>query len=1354
MMKKNFFLFTWLFVSLSLFATVVPNAALKNNKYKSGVYGVRIKPATSGSFESSYTLTHNKSQFAHEGNTSQVPFWADDYFTTFSTNENTQVEISLLSGNITSFEARPSTNISNVSIAGGKLTFTIASDKYVTFIINGDAKKPVHIFSDPLETKIPSKTCSDVFIVKDGSTSINSPLTLAQVGNATTIYFEEGGIHYVGVGFKITDDNTGNRLNGNRIKEIYIPNGALVVGSIRAVRVSDMKIHGRGVICGQEGYTYRTGGNYTTDRIYNSAICMVDYGGTTSKNQTVEGITSMWALKYHLLTASGSTVQNVKCFDFHETTDGVGTGRNSVVRNSFFKVNDDVVKLYDNNIFCENLYVWHQTNGAVFQFGWGDAQGQNCTVNNTYLLADDSYYSKGTGWWSNHSIINWMHSNNTSRLHKDHIIDGINMQGMPEIPVWKLVGINLDCSEGCGGSASVGGDMTNLQLKNIKIGAQKTISYAGVNKSGSDVSMSLCNVKSSGANVTIEKRQANDGAVTVSTSNTACGTPGSSTGFSAWVGGNGGGCPVTSTNSTPKDPVITITAPVQDETISGSFTVKVNTYDEDFGTTQGAGISSVMYQIFDINNPAVSLLTPTVSSAPFSWNLNTIDFPNGQYEIRAGVLSQDMTTRKWSVLKPITISNNVITPIVTSTLKTYDYPVESGQAFNSTMYDVFVKQGNNPEKKVRVLMSDVNYRTMYDGDWMKAENKDRTFSFAQMDFDPSGGDLTIRVVKKFGYGSTSAVLSPKSYGYLPTFTKSNELTFKVNANSKYISVNFQGTDNETPTKKWIKNMLCIFVDPMETDKPSKTGTGVVVYSKGISGSTLANASIIYFPAGYHNLRDYTGTSPIDADGALTLKSNQSIYLEGGAFVEGIIKRTAYGDVNQRVFGRGILTGRQYYWHNHPNYTGPIDYGQLIELGNNAEVKGIMYMESPNHGVVGRTVHVENVKFLGWHSNHDGIRVGADSEIENSFLRAVDDHFYNFNIWVHDCVLWAGHNGSIMTYGWGGEANSNNYPSGSSVMENIDIINPEWTGLGNNNGLIMAQVGYNHPISDYGTGDAKTILRNIRVEGSIPGITNLKPRSNGATNTAVQVTTANVSYLGNLLMENISVEAVYGKGVIRGEVNPDFDGNKKWLVKDCEFKNITIGGVCVNETNKADYFTIDANTIQNVTFNCVETYDISDLRATLKGCNTVELKWTNVSGSDAYRIRRRLASETTYTILADVTANTTLYNDNTIQDGKEYVYMVRAMSGGAAVGISNTPSIIAPVCTVTTVFESNIVNSINVYPNPVERILYLTEEASWEIFTPIGEKVLEGKSSEIEMDSFKSGVYLIKLKDNIFKVVKH
>jgi len=146
MMKKNFFLFTWLFVSLSLFATVVPNAALKNNKYKSGVYGVRIKPATSGSFESSYTLTHNKSQFAHEGNTSQVPFWADDYFTTFSTNENTQVEISLLSGNITSFEARPSTNISNVSIAGGKLTFTIASDKYVTFIINGDAKNQFIFF--------------------------------------------------------------------------------------------------------------------------------------------------------------------------------------------------------------------------------------------------------------------------------------------------------------------------------------------------------------------------------------------------------------------------------------------------------------------------------------------------------------------------------------------------------------------------------------------------------------------------------------------------------------------------------------------------------------------------------------------------------------------------------------------------------------------------------------------------------------------------------------------------------------------------------------------------------------------------------------------------------------------------------------------------------------------------------------------------------------------------------------------------------------------------------------------------------------------------------------------------------
>ncbi len=526
-------------------------------------------------------------------------------------------------------------------------------------------------------------------------------------------------------------------------------------------------------------------------------------------------------------------------------------------------------------------------------------------------------------------------------------------------------------------------------------------------------------------------------------------------------------------------------------------------------------------------------------------------------------------------------------------IKTYSYPVAAGEAFLSDKYDVYVKVGNESEQKLQVLMSDVNYRTNYDGDWLANENKDRTFSFVHLDYNKlATGSLTFRVVKKFGNNATSAVISPKSYKYSAQIS-GKELKFTMNDNQKYISINFVGTDNEAGKYKWIKHMLCIFVDPAETNKPSKTGTGVVVYSKTTSATALANATTIYFPAGYYNLRNYANGGLITSDGQITIKSGQSIYLEGGAFLEGIIKRKDYNDVNQKVYGRGIITGRQYYWTSHPKFDSLIHkkYGQLIEVGNNSEVSGIMYMESPNHGLTGRKVLVNNVKFLGWHSNNDGIRIGEGSEVKNTFSRAVDDHFYNFDIYVHDCVLWAGYNGAILTYGWGGEKKADPaYSSGSSLLENIDIINPEWISLGNNNGLIMSQVGYNHPISDYGTGVSKTVLRNIRIEGSIPGIANLKPRSGGTGNIAIKVPTAQVSYMGNLLLENISVENVFSntKSLIRGGADPDYDGDKKWLVKDCEFKNLSIAGKCVNETNKGDYFTIETNTTQNIKFNCTST----------------------------------------------------------------------------------------------------------------------------------------------------------------------
>jgi hypothetical protein len=52
-------------------------------------------------------------------------------------------------------------------------------------------------------------------------------------------------------------------------------------------------------------------------------------------------------------------VKNVKCFGFKYSTDGVGASSNLfTVKNSFFKVNDDSLKLWGNNTIYEDIVLF------------------------------------------------------------------------------------------------------------------------------------------------------------------------------------------------------------------------------------------------------------------------------------------------------------------------------------------------------------------------------------------------------------------------------------------------------------------------------------------------------------------------------------------------------------------------------------------------------------------------------------------------------------------------------------------------------------------------------------------------------------------------------------------------------------------------------------------------------------------------------------------------------------------------------------------------------------------------------------------------------------------------------------
>jgi len=131
---------------------------------------------------------------------------------------------------------------------------------------------------------------------------------------------------------------------------------------------------------------------------------------------------------------------------------------------------------------------------------------------------------------------------------------------------------------------------------------------------------------------------------------------------------------------------------------------------------------------------------------------------------------------------------------------------------------------------------------------------------------------------------------------------------------------------------------------------------------------------------------------------------------------------------------------------------------------------------------------------------------------------------------------------------------------------------------------MAQVGVDFKPYGYGS-STLTTLKNIRVEGIIPGITNLKPRTGGSNEIlAVQVDESKLGYLGDVLLENIWVEGLKSKGRIMGMANATLTGSKTFYVQNVEFKDVVVGNDTINNVNFSKYMTIETATTQDIRFS--------------------------------------------------------------------------------------------------------------------------------------------------------------------------
>jgi hypothetical protein len=180
----------------------------------------------------------------------------------------------------------------------------------------------------------------------------------------------------------------------------------------------------------------------------------------------------------------------------------------------------------------------------------------------------------------------------------------------------------------------------------------------------------------------------------------------------------------------------------------------------------------------------------------------------------------------------------------------------------------------------------------------------------------------------------------------------------------------------------------LFANPLEKEKPDP-----------------GDPAVHYFGPGIHEA------------GQIEMKDGETVYIEGGAIVHGVIVGRDVSDI--RIAGRGILDASK---------IGRFDAPQMVSVYGceNVVVEGIICRDPHVWTVLPgkcRKVRISNIKLIGlWRYNADGIDIvnSQDVLIEDCFIRAFDDNIAlkgmrwqnnlteerNLkNIHVHNCVLW-------------------------------------------------------------------------------------------------------------------------------------------------------------------------------------------------------------------------------------------------------------------------------------------------------------------------------------------------------------
>jgi hypothetical protein len=329
------------------------------------------------------------------------------------------------------------TAYNDMSGASGKLTTSAAGNRE----IHTEPRNSLLIFAEPklagadADRLIPKTTDGTIYYPPQGEvTNLNNV-------SANIIYFGPG-TYYMPWNYHAV-------LPAN-VKWVYLAPGAFVKGAFRFYydTQSVYKVTGYGALSGEKyvyepdtanGYQHRSA---TSSDCHSSCVKMLQFQSSNPQQYLdLQGITIVEP-PYHSFVVYGNEdtfqmrVENYKQVgSWYWQTDGLELYTNSTMKNTFFHSNDDVLKVYHNNVTVDNTVIWKNENGPVIQWGWTTRNLDNVSVKNTYVIHNRM-------WWKdkkiNTCVINaspyWADTastttGNPSTLEKNLIFENLFVEG-------------------------------------------------------------------------------------------------------------------------------------------------------------------------------------------------------------------------------------------------------------------------------------------------------------------------------------------------------------------------------------------------------------------------------------------------------------------------------------------------------------------------------------------------------------------------------------------------------------------------------------------------------------------------------------------------------------------------------------------------------------------------------------------------------------------------------------------------------------------------------------------------------------------------------------------------------------